>query len=207
MLRRLLFLLILPPLALHAKDLSPDEMQHLERRFSEVQKSTRTLRADFKQEIRMPGMRRPVVSKGEFLYRAPDDLRVTFTEPPGDYLLLHGETLEMSRGGKPPVKKSSTDRAAKALVALRQVLRGSPEEADAGMNHKIRREDGQYIITITPTSRSPQLPEKIENRVDADSLILRNMAITLPRGIHLEYRLAHPRRDVPIAPGTFEMKP
>lgn len=197
MFRSSVILLALLPFTLQAKDLSPDEARGLEQRFIKTQKATRTLRTDFEQVIRMPGMREPVVSKGEFFYRAPDELRVTFTEPAGDSLLLRSETLEISRGGKTPAKKPASDRAARALVALRNVLRGLPESAENQMNHQIAREGDEFIVTITPAVRSPQMPEKIENRVAADSLLLRAMTITLPQGIFLEYRFSNPRRDAP----------
>lgn len=207
MLWHILLSLALFTAALGAKDLSPDETKLLERRFAEAQKSTRTLRADFEQVIRLPGMPAPVVSKGEFIYRAPDDIRITFTEPPGDFLLLHGEIMEAARGGKAPVKRPSSDRSAKALVALRKVLRGSPQDTHDQMERKISRSDDEFVVSITPTVRSRELPEKIENRVDAHSLMLRTMTITLPLGGCLEFRFFRPRKDVPVDSSLFDVKP
>ena len=206
MILRGVLLLILTSLALHARDLSPEETRRVEERFVRAQKATHTLRADFEQTIRLPGMRTPVVSRGEFLYRAPDDLRVSFTEPLGDYLLLSGDTLEIARGGKSPVKKPSTDLSAKALVALRNVLRGTPENTEGQMDRKITSSAGEFTVSITPVVRSARMPEKIENRVDADSLMLRTMTITLPRGGFMEFRFARPRKDAPIDAGLFNMK-
>ena len=191
---------------LMAGELSPEEMRRLEKRFVQTQQSIRTLRADFEQVIRMPGMRDPVVSRGEFLYRAPNDLRVTFTDPPGDYLLLRGDTFEMARAGKPPARKPSTDRSARALVAIRKVLRGEPESLEDKMDHKISRLDQEFVVSLTPVTRSPQLPEKIENRVDAETLLLRNMTITLPRGMFLEYRFSRPRRNIPLDGTLFQLR-
>jgi len=203
---RVILLLASMPFMVHARDLSLEETRRIEERFVRTQKSTHTLRADFEQTIRFPGMRTPVVSRGEFLYRAPDDIRINFTDPAGDYLLLSGDTLEIARGGKAPVRKPSTHLSAKALVALRNVLRGTPEDTDGRMERKISSADGGFTVSITPVVRSARMPEKIENRVDADSLMLQTMTITLPHGGFMEFRFSRSRRDVPVDGDLFNMK-
>lgn len=206
MLWRIILLFAAVSFVAHARDLSPEETRRVEERFVRTQKSTRTLRADFEQTIRLPGMRAPVVSRGEFLYRAPDDLRINFTEPAGDYLLLSGETLEIVRGGKSPVRKPSTHLSAKALVALRNVLRGTPENTEGRMDRRISTADGVFTVSITPVVRSARMPEKIENRVDADSLMLQTMTITLPYGGFMEFRFSHSRKNAPVDADFFHMK-
>ncbi len=205
--RFLVILLILAPLALRAENLSTVEAEALERRFVKMQRTTRTLRTDFEQTVRMSGMREPVVSRGEFFYRAPDELRVTFSEPPGDFFHLSGDTLEFSRGGAAPIRKPSSDGAARALMALRNVLRGTPESSEDPVDRRVAREGDEFVVTITPVVRSIRMPEKIENRVDAESLLLRTMTITLPRGISLEYRFFNPRRNAPSDDSSVHAKP
>lgn len=51
--------------------------------------AVKTIRADFVQEKRLPILIAPLVSKGRFRFRAPEDLRWEYTEPVRSVLLMH----------------------------------------------------------------------------------------------------------------------
>lgn len=194
--------LISPPA--WGKDLSPSEAEALGQRFTEVQKSTQTLQAGFEQSISFPGMRIPAVSRGVFFYRAPGDLRIDYAEPRGEYFLLRGDTFELSRGERRPVKRPATDRSARALVALREILRGAPDNAGVKMERRVSLVNDEYVVTITPANPAPGLPEEIENRIDRDSLLLRSMTVRLPRGATMQFVFSQPRRNAELAAELFD---
>ena len=193
--RRLLFTALLPLMAAAAFG------EDLEARFLASHKDLKSLQADFRQMIISPGMRQPVVSEGRFYYEAPDKLRIDYAKPAGDYFLLTGERFETCRRGKPPFIRDAGHPSARALVALREVLRGTPPAGE--FQKQVERKDGEFLVILTPIKPSPTLPRKIENRVDAKSLALLGMTITMPQGAAMEFVLENPRRDQPIGTGVF----
>lgn len=184
-------------------DLSPAEDAALSRKFIESQRSLRTFRAAFEQTVSLLGLRNPSVSKGTFLYRAPDDVRIDYSQPAGEFFLLRGENFYVARDGTPPRSYPASDRSARVLVALRKVM-GGRTDADAGMTRKVRREGNEFVITLTPETPSRDVPEKIENRVDAESLVLKKMTVTLPRGTSMEFSFSEPERNAKIDKSLFQ---
>jgi outer membrane lipoprotein-sorting protein len=191
-----------PPPA-SGKELSPEEDADLTRRFIASQRSLRTYRAEFEQSLSLLGLRNPSVSKGTFSYRAPDDVRIDYSQPAGDFFLLRGEQFHLAKNGNPPRSYPATDRSARVLVALRKIM-GGRTEAGAGMVRKVRREGSDYVVTLTPETPSRDVPERIENRIDAGSLALKRMTVTLPRGTSMEFSFSNPERNAKVDEKLFE---
>jgi outer membrane lipoprotein-sorting protein len=175
--------------------------EDLEARFLKSHRNLQSLQADFRQTITSPGMRKPVVSEGRFLYKKPDSLRIDYTRPEGDYFLLNGDRFETRRRGKPPAILEASHPSARALVALREVLRGMPPTGD--FQKEVVRENGVFRVVLTPLVPSPTLPRQIENRVDAQSLALLSLTLTMPQGAVMEFVFENPRRNQPLDPAVF----
>lgn len=62
-----------------------DSLESLQRHAAAV----KTVRADFVQEKRLPILVTPLISKGRFRFRTPEDLRWEYTEPVRSVLLMH----------------------------------------------------------------------------------------------------------------------
>jgi len=175
--------------------------EDLEARFLASHKNLESLQAEFRQTITSPGMGQPVVSEGRFYYQAPDKLRIDYSRPAGDYFLLKGDRFETRRRGKAPVILDANHSSARALVALREVLRGTPPAGE--FQKQVECEDGEFRVILTPLAPSPTLPRKIENRVDAKSLTLLGMTITMPQGAAMEFAFENPRRNQPLDKAVF----
>ncbi len=185
-----------------AKELPATEAAALEKRFMSVQKNTRTLQADFTQIITAPGLRDAAASEGRLIYRAPDDLLVTYTKPAGDYLLLRGETFISLRAGNMTTRNASHS-SARALAALRDVLRGTPP--DNPMKRTVSLENGKYTVTLVPSVAGTNQPERIENMLEASDLQLQSMTITLPRGTAMQFQFTRIRRNTAVDPRAFDI--
>lgn len=186
-------MLILPSLA---------SGEDVETRFLLSHRNLKTLEAGFRQTITSPGLPRPIASEGRIFYEAPDRLRIDYARPAGDYFLLTGNRLEIVRRGKPPVIHNSTDPSARALVALREVLRGTPPVGD--FQKQVVRAGGEFRVLLTPRGASPNLPRKIETRVEAQSLLLLGMTITMPQGSIMDFAFENPRCNEALDPGVFK---
>jgi len=169
--------------------------EDLEARFLASHKNLEPLQADFRHQ--------PVVSEGRFYYQAPDKLRIDYSRPAGDYFLLNGDRFETRRREKPPVILDANHPSARALVALREVLRGTPPAGE--FQKQVERRGGEFRVILTPLAPAPTLPRKIENRVDAKSLTLLGMTITMPQGAAMEFVFENPRRNHPVESGVFSL--
>jgi hypothetical protein len=58
-------------------------------------------------------------------------------------------------------------------------------------------------VILAPLAPSPTLPRKIENRVDAKSLALLGMTITMPQGAAMEFVFENPLRNQPLDKAVF----
>jgi outer membrane lipoprotein-sorting protein len=198
-----LFLLTLLTLIVPAgaAELSPAAAAALEKRFFAVQQSTRTLTAAFTQTLTAPGLPAPVVSRGQLFYRAPDELRIAYTEPRGEMLQLDPAAFTALRTGRPAVRRSPGHSSGRALAALRDILRGQRPSSE--MDATVTRRGNAYLVVLTPTATGGFQPERIENIIDARSMQLRSLSITLPRGAIMRFDFSNPRRNQPLPPDAF----
>ena len=193
---KLFFLLLVPilfPGGLEAEQLSPPEGAALEKRFLTAQKQTRTLEAIFHQTVSAPGLREKVSSEGNITYAAPDDLGIAYTNPPGDSLELRGKKFTTVRAGRKPVTRGDDPPSSRALVTLRGILRGIPPAYP--MTRTVWRQNGEYVVVLTPVHPSATQPKQIKNVINAQSLQLLSMSITLPRGATIEFNFSQIRRN------------
>ncbi len=183
--------------------LSPDEAAALEQRFFAAQRETQTLVADFTQSVSAPGLPAPAVSRGQLFYRAPDQLRIAYTDPVGELMQLNGSEFTSVRSGRASVVRPADHPSARALAALRDVLSGHRPPGE--MNVSVTRQGGDYVVVLTPRTPGRFQPELIENIIDARTLQLRSLGLTLPRGTVMRFEFTRLRPDRPLPDGAFHL--
>ncbi len=184
-----------------AGTLSPDEAAALERRFFAAQREMQTLEADFTQSVTAPGLPAPAISHGQLFYRAPNQLRISYTDPAGDSMQLDGSDYTALRSGRAPVVRPADHTSARAMTALRDILHGSQPPGD--MKVSVTRQGNAYIVTLTPRTPGRFQPERIENIIDARTLQLRSLSLTLPRGTVMRFEFTRLRPNRPLPESAF----
>jgi outer membrane lipoprotein-sorting protein len=94
--------------------LSDAERQQHTDVFVRTQQQTQTFQADVKQTVRLHGLKKPVESIGRLFYKAPDKLRIQFTQPAGEYLLIVGNDV-FSKKTNRPLRRSKDPNAGMLL--------------------------------------------------------------------------------------------
>lgn len=183
------------------QELPAREADDLEQRFFRAQQGHRTLTAAFTQTVTAPGLPAPVVSEGHVYYRAPDSLLVEYTSPAGDFLQLQGNRFTTRRSGDKIATRSADHPSARALVALRDVLRGQPPAEE--MVRRVTREGAFFRVTLNPSFAGPDTPGMIENLVEAKSLQLRSLGVSLPRGAVMTFDFRQIRTNRSLPSGLF----
>jgi outer membrane lipoprotein-sorting protein len=157
-----------------------------------------SVRASFRQVVTTPGLRDPAVSMGELLVVPPDRVRIDFSEPAGEFVLLFDGRVWVARRGRPVEERPSGDRLARPLASLGAVL-GGREPADADeWEKRVRIDSGAVTVELTPRAESRDRPRRIESVFDSATGELMRMRVSLPRGAAVEYRLERVERDAGV---------
>lgn len=187
-----------------AAPLSAERASALRAQFQARQRATETFSAAIAQTLSLPGMRDPVVSTGTLAYRAQEQLRIDYTQPAGEFVLVVGDRLFIQKSGVPLAEESlREDSAGKPFVALLGLLRGQPAEEESAYSTEVSQERDRYTVVLTRPNASSHLPTRITNTLDADSLELREVVVDLPSGGSLRYRFDDIARNRPLSTARF----
>ncbi|MGH8701299.1 MAG: LolA family protein [Burkholderiales bacterium] len=208
MLRHLQGLIVIPLLAVTttlAAPLSAEGASALRAQFQARQRDTLTWSARFMQTLTVPGLRDPVVSTGMLAYHAPEQLRLDFTKPAGEFVLVLGDRLFIQKSGIRPAEKSlREDSVGKPFLSLLGLLSGQPAEEGGAYALEATRENGRYAVVLTRKPGAPsRLPAHITNTIAADTLDVREVVVELPNGGTLSYRFDDITRNRPLDATRF----
>jgi outer membrane lipoprotein carrier protein len=198
-------LLLAAALPLSAAPLPPARAAVLRDQFQARQRETKTWSATFTQTVAMPGMREPVVSGGTMIYRAPDQMRLDFKKPEGEYVLALGDVLFVQKAGKKVAQKSlSDDRAGKPFQSLIGLLKGAPMEEEAFYNQELTKEGGRYVLVLDrKPDASSRMPKRITNIFEVENFEIREVLVELPNGGTLQYRFEEITRNRTLDAARF----
>ncbi|MFH1066285.1 MAG: outer membrane lipoprotein carrier protein LolA [bacterium] len=185
--------------------LSHQERLDLESRFSQKQKETRFLKTEFRQTLQLEGLNKPVVSRGEFFFQAPDRLKLEYTQPAGELALLRDGALVLKKNGRLLVKKQLQSSQAVDSVALLQrfftdLTAGWDEDYDVSVWRR-----GEKIAVVLERKGEPQRgqPAKIETLLTGRDLELQSVRVALGEGNELFYEFFNVRRNASFDEAIF----
>lgn len=136
-------------------------------------------------EVRvMPKVNKTEHREGSLVYQAPNDLRMDYTQPAGDYILITADKMEQCKKGKTQsVKvKNRTDRYATYRATLLSCLAGDVEKA-AQLNNataESRQVGKKYVCTITAEKAASKEMKQIQ--LEYDAVTGKVLTITLTEG-------------------------
>jgi len=196
----LFFISFLAATATFAAPLSAEAASALRAQFQTRQRETLTWSATIVQTLTLPGLRDPVVSTGTLAYRAPDRLRLDYTKPAGELVLVLGDRLFIQKSGTRLAEKSlREDSAGKPFLSLLGLLRGQPTEEESDYTAEVTREEDGYAVVLSRNAEaSSRMPARIANHIAADTLEVREVVVDLPSGGVLSYRFDAIDRNGPL---------
>ena len=197
--------LLAPALPAVPAPLSSAKAKALRTRFEARQRETRSWTAAFTQTLTMRGLREPVASEGTLTFRGPDALRIDFTKPAGELVLVLGDRLFLRKPGKRLVEKSlSGDNAGRPFQALMSLFQGRPPENEDLFEPLVTQEGDRYVITLTRKAEAARLPKRITNIVSEVTLDVREVLVELPNGGSLNYTFRDAVRNRPVDARLFD---
>ena len=204
----LCLLAFLLPVPVEAAPLPPDQAAVLRTDFQKHWQQTKLLAVPFTQTVTIPGLRQPIVSTGTLAYRAPEELRMDFTQPAGEFVLVLGDRLYLQKSGKRvAVKSLSQDNAGKPFRSLLGLLRGELTETETQYTAEISRMDRNFRVVLTrKPGASGRGPERITNTIEAGNFHVREILVELPPGGMIHFAFGKPPAK-PTVPDSLFIPP
>ena len=141
----------------------------------------------------MPKMNKTTVFEGAMLFHAPDELRMDYTKPAGDYTLIAKDQFDVFKNGKmqrlnvkDPKQKMAVYRA--TLLAC---LGGDVEKAAALNNAQAKYQTvgNTYVCTLKAQNAAPREIASLELIYDSKNGQLLKMTITEGNGNYTTYEV------------------
>ncbi len=189
---------------------SPSDLAKCEKGFGALQQSTRTFSADIVQTLFLQGLAQPIVSRGALFYAAPDRLLIRFSQPAGEWMLVHGAQSAVKKQGKPLELRdlSSSNSKSSHAANLLDFFRSGPDHWHRDFDVSMTQEGDQVLVHLkpwmTPTTTF-QGVESIITTLQLPSYELVSMEITLSGSNRVSYEFSHPRRNLDLAPSLFDL--
>ncbi len=186
--------------------LSDAEQQPYVDAFVRIQQQTQSYQAELHQTVRLRGLKKPVESTGRILYRAPGSLRLAFTKPAGEYMLITGDDIYVKKSNRPlshrktDSQNARPDQNARLLLLLFQ---GRVHDWLEFFTATVAREDDDLIVTLR--SKQADVKVEIENIVALPSYDIRSIQIRFDKDNSLTYEFFNPVRNAPVADNLFEI--
>jgi len=132
--------------------------QSIPQKIKAMHKAGETYTTAFVETEVMPKLKKQTVRKGNLTYKAPNDLRMDYTDPKGDYMEITASSININKDGK--LQKHSVKENAGRMTTLRNTLLlafagdvdgiATLNEAQVASEEK----NGQYTCTVTSQKKT-----------------------------------------------------
>ena len=175
--------------------------------FVHTQQQTQSYQAELKQTVRIHGLQKPIESDGHIYYRAPGSMRMDFTQPAGEYMLITGDDMYLKKSNRAVIHRKATgpksrpDQNARMLLSLFQ---GGVDEWSEQFDVTIAREDDHLVVTLHPKQADAKAHGvEIENIVALPSYDIRSIQIRFDKENSLTYDFTNAVRNATLDDKLF----
>lgn len=143
----------------------------------ETAATVRAVKAEFVQEKHMQILARPLVSRGAFLFKAPDSLRWEYTAPVKSVLLMHNGQIRrfMNKDGR--YVEDDAARLQSMQVVVQQITQWLNGRFDENPAFSAALEPGPKIIMTPKEKALARLIERIEIALSRQPGVLESVTI------------------------------
>jgi outer membrane lipoprotein-sorting protein len=174
--------------------LSDAERRLHDEAFARLQQQTQTYQADLKQVVRLRGLQKPVESTGKIYFQAPGSLRLSFTQPAGEYMLMTGHDVYVKKANR-PLRHKTADPNTQMLLSL---FRGDVKDWETKFRVSCARDGERLIVTL----RDERI--EIENIVALPSHEIQSVQIRFDTDSSMTYEFTNAVRNQPLDDKLFE---
>lgn len=173
-----------------------------------------SIQSDFTLEKYLSAMSSTMKSSGKFYYKKDDKVKLEFTIPFKQNLVMNGNKLMMESNGKPVVLDATSNPM---MGELKKVISAcmSGNIANMGSNYKMEYfvDGSNYLIEITPLSADiKKFAERVDLYLDSSDFTVIKMRMTeamkpnQKRNDYSEYVFSNKKMNTEIADSIFSIK-
>lgn len=157
-------------------------------------KANETFTIRFSETKSMPKAKKETKKSGSLTFKAPEYLRLDYTDPKGDYTLIDKGLFETSRDGKVqklPVKNAQSKTAIMRATLL-MAMQGKVEEIakQHGAKAEYKEAGGEYVCTLTnDQAKGANDISQMVLVYDKKSGQIRSLTIYNPNGNNTTYQM------------------
>ena len=156
-----------------------------------IHKSGETMTTSFTETSVMPKLKKETQKNGTLVFTAPNDLKLEYQDPAGDYTLITADRFETCREGK--VQKLPCKNQQGQWAVFRSTLLLSfmgDVEAVAKLNEakaEYKEEGGNYVCTLTADKAKQQGIAQLVLVYDKKTGKLTSLTVTKGNGNYTKY--------------------
>jgi len=175
--------------------------------FVAKQQNTHTYQAELHQTLQLSGMKKPIESEAHVYYKAPDSMRLSFTSPAGEYLIITGDDVYLKKNNRPLVHRKNTaqkGRPAEDARMLLSLFQGGAKDWGALFAFEMARDGDRLVVTLHPRGDDPRARNvTIENTITLPAYGLQSIRINFGQDNAMTYDFTNALRNAPIDDTTF----
>jgi outer membrane lipoprotein-sorting protein len=175
--------------------------------FVAKQQQTQTYEAELHQTLQLSGLKKPIESVARVYYKAPDSMRLSFTSPAGEYLIITGDDVYLKKTNRPLVHRKNASQKGRPGQDARMLLtlfQGGAKDWGVLFAFDMARDDDRLIVTLHPKQGDAQAhPFTIENVLALPSYELQSITISFGQDNAMTYEFTDPKRNGPIDDTVF----
>ena len=170
-----------------------------------AQQHTETLQADFEQEKHLALLEQPLVSRGRFLFKRPDRVRLEVREPQAATLVIRGSEVHIPGISSEDAKALSMTPTAAMFSRLGALFTGAIRELEEDFDVAARPAGAAIEVALTPRrERWREVMRRIELRFSGPDLAVEEIRMEDSLGDRLRIKLRDLRRNADLPDSLFE---
>lgn len=166
------------------------------------------IQASFEQSKVIGASGRVIKSSGVLYFSKKSSLAMVYDQPEGDLLVISGNNVKMTRGGKPSVYDASKNARMKGLKSiLLNCIGGTPDIAakDNGTTLKLKELSDGYVVTLeAPEGQTMGYSLIALTYRKSDGMLIR-MKMTEATGISTTYNISDIQTGVSLDSSVFAL--
>jgi outer membrane lipoprotein-sorting protein len=184
-----------------------ETVETVERAFEQRQARTQTYQAALRQEVRMDGMRDPVISLGTLFYKKPGLLRINFTSPSQNFILIRdGKILSQTptKRTERPLSQAGQPNGPGGMGLLLDCFQGGGARFKENYQRTLTCADKMYLIRLSALHPRRDEPSHIEVRLEQTTLEVRSLELQFAGRATLHFAFSNIRRNHLLEDSIFE---
>lgn len=175
------------------------------RQIEAAQRDTQSIAADFEQVKHVSLLDKPLVSRGRFVFKRPDRMRLQIVEPQPATVIINGREMLIPNLSERERQAMAMAPVAGSFTQLGAIFTGSTRVLQEGFDVNASADGDAIAVKLVPRQeRWARLFKTIAIRFGGPHLMAQTIRLDDPLGDYLEITLRNAERNGDVPDALFE---